>query len=243
MKGVRRDGGIFPVEIILSPIEIDRELLITSALRDITERKRIEIERAKAEEKIRELNDYLAELNAHLEKRVTERTEQLLRSNEELAQIAYIASHDLQEPLRAVSLYSQLLERRHVRSLPDDAQTFVRYILENAQRMELLVQDMLELCRVEAQARHFALTSCESVVDRALAGLQIRIEESGATITRDPLPEILRDAVQLVSVFQNLVANGIQYRKDGEPAQIYISATPDDREWCFSIKDNGIGID
>jgi PAS domain S-box-containing protein len=242
LKGVRRDGSIFPVEITVSPITIDNELLITSALRDITERKRVEFERTKAEEKIRELNEYLGELNAHLEERVAERTEQLLRSNEELAQFAYIASHDLREPLRTVSLYTQLLARRYGHDLQNEAHTFIRYILENAQRMELLVHDLLELCRVEGQAKHFSLTSCDAVLDQAMANLQARIEESGAIVSRDPLPEIHGDAVQLVSVFQNLIANSIQYRRLDQAPNIHISARLSGREWVFSVRDNGIGI-
>ena len=242
LKGVRRDGSIFPVEITVNPITIDNELLITSALRDITERKRVEFERTKAEEKIRELNEYLAELNAHLEERVEERTEQLLRSNEELAQFAYIASHDLQEPLRTVSLYTQLLARRYGHALQNEAQTFIRYIVENAQRMELLVHDLLELCRVEGQAKHFSLTFCDAALDQAMANLQARIEESGALVSRDPLPEIHGDAVQLVSVFQNLIANSIQYRRLDQAPNIHISARLSGREWVFSVRDNGIGI-
>jgi PAS domain S-box-containing protein len=242
LKGIRRDGTTFPVEITLNPITIDRELLITSALRDITERKRVEFERTKAEDKIRELNEYLGELNAHLEERVAERTEQLVRSNEELAQFAYIASHDLREPLRTVSLYTQLLARRYGHDLQNEAHTFIRYILENAQRMELLVHDLLELCRVEGQAKHFSLTSCEAVVDQAMVNLQARIEESGAMVARDHLPEVHGDAVQLVSVFQNLIANSIQYRKLDESPKIHISASASGREWVFLVRDNGIGI-
>jgi PAS domain S-box-containing protein len=242
LKGVRRDGSIFPVEITVNPITIDNELLITSALRDITERKRVEFERTKAEEKIRELNEYLAELNAHLEERVEERTEQLLRSNEELAQFAYIASHDLQEPLRTVSLYTQLLARRYGHALQNEAQTFIRYIVENAQRMELLVHDLLELCRVEGQAKHFSLTFCDAALDQAMANLQARIEESGALVSRDPLPDIHGDAVQLISVFQNLIANSIQYRRLDQAPNIHISARLSGREWVFSVRDNGIGI-
>src|SRR4051794_39546414 len=174
--------------------------------------------------KIRELNAHLAELNAHLEERVVLRTEQLSRSNEELAQFAYVASHDLQEPLRTVSLYTQLLAKRYGDELEGDAQQFMRYIFQNAQRMELLVQDLLNFCQVDGRATdHFSLFSCEAALDQALANLKARIQERKAVITRDPLPDFVGDPVQITSVFQNLVANSIKYQTPEEAPVIHIA--------------------
>jgi PAS domain S-box-containing protein len=243
-RAIRQDGSMFPAEISLSPLTVEDGLLITSAIRDITERKRVEQERAAAEEKVRELNTYLAELNAHLEERVALRTQQLSRSNEELAQFAYVASHDLREPLRTVSLYTQLLGKRYGGELQGDAHQFMDYIVQNAQRMELLVQDLLEFCKVDGRASdHFSLISCEAALDQALANLNARIEEAQAVISRDALPNFVGDPVQITSVFQNLVANSIKYRIAGEPPTIHIAAAQCGREWVFSVRDNGIGID
>jgi hypothetical protein len=244
LSGIGHDGSNFPIEISLSPLEVDEGLLITTAIRDITRRKRIEEERARAEEKIRQLNAHLEELNAHLEERVVERTEELLRSNEELAQFAYVASHDLQEPLRTVSVYTQLLAKRCGHLLQDDARQFMGYIVENAQRMELLIHDLLDFSRVDGRgADYFTLTSCDDALDEALANLKARIEETGAVITRDPLPEIQGDPVQLIRLFQNLTINSIKYRHPGRIPKIHISAEQDGSEWKFSVKDNGIGIE
>jgi hypothetical protein len=244
LKGVRHDGGIFPIEITLSPLEVDEGLLITSAIRDITERKRAEDERAKAEEKVRQLNAHLEELNIHLEERVLERTEELLRSNEELAQFAYVASHDLQEPLRTVSVYTQLLGKRYASVLQGEAQNFMAYITENAQRMEALIHDLLDFSRVDGRgADHFTVTSCDAALDEAIATLKARIEETAAVITRDPLPWVHGDPVQLTRLFQNLTINSIKYCKPDEQPRIHISANLSGREWKFGVADNGIGIE
>jgi len=244
LKGVRHDGHIFPIEVTVSPLEVDEGLLITSAIRDITERKRAEEERARAEDQVRQLNSHLEAFNAHLEQRVIERTEELLRSNEELAQFAYVASHDLQEPLRTVSVYTQLLGKRYGNVLQGEAQNFMAYITENAQRMEHLIHDLLDFSRVDGRGTdHFTLTSCDAAVQEAIATLKARIEETDAVITRDPLPWVQSDPVQLTRLFQNLIINSIKYSKATEQPRIHISADSTGREWKFCIADNGIGIE
>lgn len=244
LKGVRYDGIVFPIEITLSPLEVDEGLLITSAIRDITGRRRAEEQRTRAEEKVRQLNSHLEELNAHLEERVVERTEELLRSNEELAQFAYVASHDLQEPLRTVSVYTQLLAKRYADVLQGEAQHFMDYIMENAQRMEHLIHDLLDFSRVDGRgADHFTLISCDAALDEAISNLKARIEETGAVINRDRLPCVHGDPIQLTRLFQNLTINSIKYSKAGEPPRIYVSGRRSEDEWIISIKDNGIGIE
>ena len=227
--GVHANGERFPVEISFSPLETEDGTVITSAIRDITERR-------KSEEQIRQLN-------ATLEERVLKRTEELLRSNEELQQFAYVASHDLQEPLRTVSIYAQLLAKRYRGQLNGDADRFIGFIVENAGRMEKLIYDLLDFSKVDARGNDFfSITSCEAALDDAIQNLRSLIEESGATIHRESLPLVQGDPVQLTRLFQNLVVNSIKYRSEAPP-QIHISAVEAGNEWCFAVKDNGIGIE
>jgi len=219
----------FPVEITFSPLRTEEGVVITSAIRDISERKR-------TEEQIRQLN-------ANLEERVLERTEALMRSNEELQQFAYVASHDLQEPLRTVSIYTQLLAKRYKGQLEGDADQFISFIVDSAQRMETLIHDLLDFSQVEARgADFFTSISCEAVLDDAIRNLRSLIEESGAIVTRELLPVVNGDTVQLTRLFQNLLVNSIKYRSDDTP-RIHIAASCGTGEWLFSVKDNGIGIE
>jgi PAS domain S-box-containing protein len=232
----RSDCLEFPVEISISPVHAEEGLLITSTIRDITERKKAEEGRRRADEVIRELN-------AHLEERVLERTEDLLRSNDELAQFAYVASHDLQEPLRTVSIYAQLLAKRYRGQLGNDADEFIGHITESASRMENLIRDLLDFSQLDSRGSdHFVATGCDAALDDALTNLHVRIQETGARITRAPLPCVLGDRVQLVRLFQNLIINSIKYRSAHLP-EIDISAQTRGREWIISIRDNGIGIE
>jgi len=226
---IRSDGTTFPAEISMSPVLSEDGLLITSSIRDITERRL-------AEEKIRELN-------THLEEKVLARTEDLLRSNDELAQFAYVASHDLQEPLRTVSIYAQLLARRYRDQLGPEAHEFIGYITESAARMENLIRDLLEFSKFDARrSDHFVKTSCGEAVDEALTNLQLRILESHAEIVRSPLPCVIGDPMQLVRLFQNLIINSIKYRSESAP-KIEIWSERRDNDWLISLRDNGIGIE
>jgi PAS domain S-box-containing protein len=219
----------FPVEITFSPLRTEDGVVITSAIRDISERR-------KTEEQIRQLN-------ANLEERVLERTEALLRSNEELQQFAYVASHDLQEPLRTVSIYTQLLAKRYRGQLQGDADQFINFIVESAERMETLIHDLLDFSQVEARgADFFTSISCEAVLDDAIRNLRSLIEESGAIITREHLPVVTGDMAQLTRLFQNLLVNSIKYRSDETP-RIHVAASCGTSEWLFSVRDNGIGIE
>jgi PAS domain S-box-containing protein len=219
----------FPVEITFSPLHTAEGVVITSAIRDISERKRTE--------------EQICQLNANLEERVMERTEALMRSNEELQQFAYVASHDLQEPLRTVSIYAQLMAKRYKGHLQGDADQFIRFMVEGAERMETLIHDLLEFSQVEARgADFFTQIDCENVLDAAIRNLTTLIEGSGAIITRDPLPGVSGDAIQLTRLFQNLLVNSIKYRSADIP-RIHVTAEGRDGEWLFSVKDNGIGIE
>jgi PAS domain S-box-containing protein len=244
MNAIRRDGRNIPVEISASPLEVDEGLLITSAIRDITERKKAEQARAKVEEEVRLLNSHLEELNAHLEERVLGRTQELQRSNEELAQFAYVASHDLQEPLRTVSIYAQLLVRRYGDLLEGDGQLFLGYVTEGAQRMESLIRDLLQFSQIDSRgAEKFTSTSSESSLGEAIANLKTSIDENSASISYEPLPYVKGDPIQLTRLFQNLIINSIKYRNPDQYPVIRISARLNGREWQFSVADNGIGIE
>ncbi len=177
-----------------------------------------------------------------VEEELAHRVEELARSNQELEQFAYVASHDLQEPLRMVASYTQLLARRYTDHLDDDANEFIAFAVDGVRRMQQLINDLLLYARVGTQGKAFELTSCEMVLDNALIDLQSPIRESGAVITHDPLPAILADASQLRQVFENLIGNAIKFRSDKLP-HIHISAEQQGREWVFAVRDNGIGLE
>jgi light-regulated signal transduction histidine kinase (bacteriophytochrome) len=170
------------------------------------------------------------------------KTKELTRSNEELQQFAYVASHDLQEPLRMISSYTQLLERRYGDRLDGDARDFMAYIVDGAARMKQLIEDLLAYSRVGTRGKEFQHVDSGASLDRALANLRASIESSGAKITRDALPEVLADGAQLSQIFQNLIGNAIKFRGD-EPPRIHVGAEARDTVWVFSVKDNGIGLD
>ena len=168
--------------------------------------------------------------------------DRLSRSNEELEQFAHIASHDLQEPLRMVSSYTQLLERRYKDKLDSDANEFIGYAVDGAKKMQTQINDLLAYSRITTQGTLFEATNCADIFDNAVSNLAAMIGESGAMVTREILPTLPADASQLVSVFQNLIGNGIKYHGD-QPPRIQVSAVESGDEWLFSFKDNGIGIE
>jgi PAS domain S-box-containing protein len=216
--GRRRDGTEFPMELMLSPLESTQGILVTAAIRDITERK--------------DAKDNL--LN---------KMDELHRSNEELQQFAYVASHDLQEPLRMVASYTQLLSRRYKGKLDSDADEFIAFAVDGANRMQRLIQDLLAYSRVGTKGQELLNTSSEGALQQALLNLRGAIEESGAHVTHDPLPAVMADEMQLTQLFQNLIGNGIKYQNPGVP-KIHISAARNGgKKWTFSVTDNGLGID
>lgn len=193
---------------------------------------------------------------AQLLEQETHYSQELARSNAELEQFAYIASHDLQEPLRMVTSYLQLLERRYKNQLDARADEFIAYAVDGAQRMQTLINDLLNYSRVSTRGQPFVPVNCNKVVERAIANLQLAITETHAVITTDPLPEVIADTTQLAQVFQNLIGNAIKFRGEKSP-QIHITATknstetnqensnliPSENEWLFSVRDNGIGLE
>lgn len=176
------------------------------------------------------------------EQALARQSEELVRSNSELEQFAYVASHDLQEPLRMVSSYTQLLARRYKEKLDPDADEFIAYIVDGCGQMQALINDLLAFSRVGSQGRPPAPTEAQAGLQRALANLQVAIRESGATVTSDPLPRVMADSLQLVQLFQNLVSNAIKFRREEAP-RVHIAARLEGQTWIFSVIDNGIGID
>lgn len=167
---------------------------------------------------------------------------ELKRSNAELDQFASIASHDLQEPLRMVTSYLGLLQRRCEGKLDADAEKFIGIAVDGAHRMRALIDDLLAWSRVATRAQPPVATELETVLGGVLRDLQMSIAESGAQITHDPLPAVSVDPVQIAQLFQNLLANAIKFRGKDAP-RIHVSAEPTDRGWHFAVRDNGIGID
>lgn len=167
---------------------------------------------------------------------------ELTRSNAELELFASVASHDLQEPLRMVASYTQLLGRRYKGKLDADADDFIHYAVDGAIRMQTLINDLLAYSRVSSHGEAPILTECETILHDALGNLQQAIEETGAVVTHDPMPTVAADAPQLRQLFQNLIGNAVKYRGD-RPPTIHVGVTRKGDDWLFSVEDNGIGIE
>jgi PAS domain S-box-containing protein len=218
LQGLCKDGTMFPIEVTLSPLETGEGTLLAVAIRDITLRKKAEAQ----------LLETVAELN---------------RSNEELGQFAYIASHDLQEPLRMVASYTQLLSKRYKGKLDSDADEFIAFAVDGANRMQRLIQDLLEYSRVGTKGQELLDTSSEEALEQAIVNLGPAIEDSGAVVTHDSLPIVSADEGQLIQLFQNLVGNAIKYQGPGTP-RIHVSVGRNGgTKRTFSVKDNGLGIE
>jgi PAS domain S-box-containing protein len=172
-----------------------------------------------------------------------EKTVSLENSNAELAQFAFVASHDLKEPLRTVANYSQMLQRLYQDSPHENADVFVQHINDAVKRIYALLNDLLDFSKVGAQSLNFERVNCEKILGFALANLDISIQENRATISYQTLPEVLGDEIQLVQLFQNLIANAVKYRKPDQSPQIQISVQEAAKNWTFRVQDNGIGIE
>ncbi|MBI5099452.1 MAG: PAS domain S-box protein [Nitrospirae bacterium] len=215
--GVRKDGNEFPLELSLARWETKEGIFFTTIIRDTTERKQAEEERERL-------------------------IEELERSNKELEQFAYIASHDLQEPLRMVSSYVQLISKRYKDKLDQDADDFIAFIVNGASHMQTLLHDLLTYSRVGTHGEPFGFTDLNSVLDKATINLKKVIDKNHADIKYENLPAVYADEVQMVQVFQNLITNAIKFRS-GETPHIRISAERKENEWIIQVRDNGIGID
>jgi PAS domain S-box-containing protein len=212
----RKDGSEVPVDIMLSPIDTAEGKVVKAVIRDITDRKL-------ADEKLKMT------------------MEDLERSNKELEQFASVASHDLQEPLRMVSSFTQMLERRYKDKLDADANDFIGFAVDGANRMQVLINDLLAYSRIGTRGKPFESVDMNEVLGQAIANLSVTILEHHAMITNDELPTIRADATQMLQLFQNLIGNSIKFKGNNTPL-IHITSTERPSEWVFSVKDNGIGI-
>lgn len=225
LYGLKKNGEEFPVEISLNHFETDEGKFVISYVIDITQRKTAENQLLKAH---RDLKQKAAELK---------------RSNDELEQFAYVASHDLQEPLRMVASYTQLLARRYKDQLDEDANDFIDYAVDGAERMQQLLNDLLQFSRVGTSTKPFTNVDLKEVVEKSLQNLEKYIEEHEAKITIETsLPELTVNELQLIQLFQNLIHNAIKFRGD-QPPKVWINAEEQDNRWQFSVTDNGVGID
>lgn len=199
------------------------------------------VQRRKAEEEVRKLNVDLERKIAERTAQLAERAKDLERSNMELQQFAYVASHDLQEPLRTIASFTQLLAKRYADKLDDKAREFIGFAVDGSKRMQTLINDLLSFSRVGTQGKALEPVRCDETLDAVLRSLKRAIEESGAVITRDPLPVVLADELQLGQLLQNLLGNALKFRGDKAP-RIHIGAERTGEAWKISVRDNGIGI-
>jgi PAS domain S-box-containing protein len=214
--GVRKDGTVVPLQVVVQSAVIRGRKLSGVYLRDFSEREK--------------LVEALAQRGA-----------ELARSNRELEQFTYIASHDLQEPLRMVGSYTQLLEQRYASQLDDDAREFLRYAQEGASRMRDLINALLAYSRLDTQVQDFRRISMDQVLTLSVANLRESISSTNAEVTRGPMPEVDGDPVQLGQVLQNLIGNSLKFHGP-EPPHVWVEAERRGPEWRFSVRDDGIGI-
>ncbi len=226
----RKDGTAYYALLNIDQIELGGQRVLLMAQQDITALK-------KAEEEI-------VRLNKDLESRVVQLSAlntDLERSNRDLEQFAYVASHDLQEPLRMISSFTQLLEQRYKGKLDKSADEFTKFVVDGANRMQRMINDLLSYSRISSRGKPFEPVSSEEILAQVQVNLLLLIEENHALLTHESLPEITADASQMLLLFQNLIGNAIKF-KGKEPPRVHVFSESREEEWMFGVRDNGIGI-
>jgi light-regulated signal transduction histidine kinase (bacteriophytochrome) len=231
LSGRRKDSSEFPIEIMLSPLESAEGILVTAAIRNISARKKSEEDNAQLELRVEERTKQLANANRVLE-----------RSNIELQQFAYVASHDLQSPLRSISGFVQLLKIEYENKLDEQAADWIRRTIQATEQMQNLIRGVLAYSRVDSRSRPFMPIAFLDVFNDVVALLEPSIQDAGGQVTHGDLPVVIGDRSQFVQLMQNLIGNGLKYHGDKSP-QVHVSAERKGSEWTFSVRDNGIGID
>ncbi|HEY2413488.1 MAG TPA: PAS domain S-box protein [Pirellulaceae bacterium] len=215
--GRRKDGSTFPMDLAVSTFHLGQRRYFTGIVRDISERKRAESDLLKT-------------------------AQELARSNLDLEQFAYVASHDLQEPLRAVAGCVQVLKKRYQGQLDGRADELIVHTVDGVSRMQTLIDDLLSFSRVGTRAKAFERVDCHTVLAQALANLEVAVADASAVVTNDPLPVVTADAAQLTQLFQNLLSNAIKFRGP-QPPRIHIGVRRGVNDWTFLVQDNGIGME
>jgi len=217
-RAVHKSGRIIDVQaLMITILQDDKPVGKRGVMMDVTERQRLVNAQARYATMLR-------------------------RSNEELQQFAYVASHDLQEPLRMVTSYLQLLESRYKDRLDEDAHEFISYAVDGAARMKALINDLLIYSRVDGAEKDFEEFDAQISLDKALSDLTVVIKDSGAVVTYDPMPSIKADRTQITQLFQNLISNALKFQRGSNVPQVHIGVERKENEWEFCVKDNGIGI-
>jgi PAS domain S-box-containing protein len=238
------DGGITWVLTTKMPfLERGGQVIGTIGVsHEITELKRTELELRQYKTSLEELVAARTAELTRANEELAQKAEELARSNTDLEQFAYVASHDLQEPLRMVSSYTQLLARRYKGKLDSNANEFIGYAVDGANRMQTLIHDLLTYSRLTTNAPALKLTESSEACDAAIRNLQNSIKDAKAVVSVEALPQVLGDPTQLGQLFQNLISNAVKYRNKKAPI-VRVAAKPDGSKWVFSVHDNGIGID
>ncbi len=236
LYGLRKDQTEIAVEVGLSPVEMEDGTYVLSTIIDISQRKQLE----EAQLQLQQLLAKAAQARAD---RLSQTNSELAQANTQLKQFASVASHDLQEPLRKMASFCELLAQKYHGQLDADADRYIGYVVDGANRMRALINDLLQLSRIGSAETKLELTDLNAAVDAAIDNLAVGIRESNTVVTRDALPAISAHAEQMTQLFQNLIGNAIKFHRPGVPPVVHVGAESDGTDWLLSVRDNGIGIE